>query len=411
MMLNAKNIETFYGDEKILDSVCLSVKKGFTGIIGPNGSGKTTLLKSVSRVLEPASGVVLLDGKDIYKMRAKDAAKDMAVVPQDTSVKFDFTVKEVVLMGRNPHLGRFEIEGARDMEIAEDAMKLTNTLHLADRPITQISGGERQRVIIAKALTQEPMVLLLDEPTSHLDINYQSEILDLIKGLSKKMAVLAVFHDLNLAARYCDELVLLDKGGVSALGRPEDVITPKNIESAYGIEVVVKREPEGLSIHPRRKPIKPSKGRVHVICGAGTASFLMNALVNHGYMVSAGVLNENDTDRDAAKELNIDMVEEKPFSHITGEKHRQNLELIRHADFVVLTDIPFGRGNLRNLEAAAQAVKQGIPVVAIDECGIKERDFTGGRAAKLYNELKTKAQVAGNYMDVVELLEKKCGLK
>jgi len=408
-MLKVRDIDVFYGDRKVLERMCLSAESGFMGIIGPNGSGKTTLLKSISRVLKPKNGVILLDGKDVYELKTKDVAKNMAVVPQDTSTKFDFTVMDVVLMGRNPHLGRFEMENARDMEIAEKAMKVTNTWHLADRSITEISGGERQRVIIAKALTQEPKILLLDEPTSHLDINYQIEILDLIKTLSKELAVIAVFHDLNLAARYCDELILLDKGKIFASGKPEEVITPKNIESVYGIEVIVKQDSGRLIIHPQKKLTKFSKGRVHVICGAGTATFLMNSLVNHGYMVTAGVLNQNDTDWDTAKMLGIEIIEEKPFSGISEKNHLRNLELIRQAEFVAMTDIPFGNGNLRNLEAAMEAVDYGIPVAMIDQDRIKERDFTDGKATQLYNLLKVKGITVKNYLEIIELLEKKCG--
>lgn len=409
-MLKIRNIETFYGDRKVLEGICLSAENGFIGIIGPNGSGKTTLLKSISGVLKPRSGIILLDGKDVYELKAKDVARNMAVVPQDTSMKFDFTVMEVVLMGRNPHLGRFDIENSNDMEIAEKAMKLTNTWHLADRSITEISGGERQRVIIARALTQEPRILLLDEPTSHLDINYQIEILDLIKELSKRLVVIAVFHDLNLAARYCDELILLSDGIIFASGKPEEVITPENIESVYGIEVIVKHDSGRLIIHPQRKPIKSNKGRIHVICGAGTATFLMNNLVNHGYKVTAGVLSRNDTDYDTAKTLSIDVIEEKPFSYITEKKHQQNLEFIRQADFVVLTDIPFGEGNLYNLEAVRWAMEHGIPVLMIEGNKIEGRDFTGGKATQLYNMLKTRRSIlVKNYQEVIEVIEKKCG--
>ena len=409
-MIDVKDVETFYGDKKVLEKICFSAENGFTGIIGPNSSGKTTLLKSISRVLKPKKGVILLDGKDVYELKAKDIAKRLAVVPQETSTKFDFTVMDVVLMGRNPHLGRFEIEDANDMEIAQKAMKLTNTRHLADRSIMELSGGERQRVIIARALTQEPRILLLDEPTSHLDINYQIEILDLIKRLSKELVVIAVFHDLNLAARYCDELLLLSDGKIFTKGLPEDVITPKNIEAVYGIEVIVKRDSGRLIIHPQRKPIKSKKGRVHVICGAGSATFLMNNLVNHGYEVTVGVLNENDTDWDTAKTLSIEVVGEKPFSPITEKKHQMNLEFIKHADFVVLTDIPFGEGNLYNLKAVVEATEHGIPVVVIEGREIEERDFTGGKATHFYNMLKTKEPViVRNYQEAIEVLAEKCG--
>lgn len=409
-MLDVKDIETFYGDRKVLERICLSAEKGFIGIIGPNGSGKTTLLRSISRVLKPKGGVILLDGRDVYKLKAKDVAKNMAVVPQDSHIRFDFTVSEAVLMGRNPHLGRFEIEGTRDMEIAERAMRLTNTWHLACRSITQISGGERQRVVIARALTQEPRILLLDEPTSNLDINYQTEILDCIRELSKELTVIAVFHDLNLAARYCDRLILMDKGRVTAHGKPEEVLTQERIESAYGIKVIVKQDSGRLLIYPKRKIPKNKKGRVHVICGAGTATFLMNDLVNNGYAVTAGVLNENDTDWTTAKALDIEVVAEKPFSPITNQKHRQNIEFIKQADFVVLTNIPYGRGNLHNLEAALEAAKNNIKVVAIETAEIKDRDFTGGKASMLYSLLKANGpRVVRDYNEAIEVIGEKCG--
>ncbi len=409
-MIEIKDIEIFYGDRKVLESICLSAENGFTGIIGPNGSGKTTLLKSISRVLKPTRGIILLDGKDVYELKARDVAKNMAVVSQDTYLKFDFTAMDVVLMGRNPHLGRFEIEDADDMEIVEKAMRLTNTWHLADRSITEISGGERQRVIIARALTQEPGILLLDEPTTHLDINHQIEILDLIKELSKRLVVIAVFHDLNLAARYCDELIMLSNGKIFASGKPEDVITPENMESVYGIEVIVKQDSGRLIVFPQRKPVKSGRGRIHVVCGAGTATFLMNSLVNHGYKVTAGVLNEKDTDWDTAKTLGIEVVDENPFFYITEKKYQQNLEFIKQADFVVLTDIPFGEGNLYNLKAVIEAMKHGIQVIMIGGNEIDKKDFTGGKAIQLYNMLKTGGSiVVKNYQEVINVMEKKCG--
>lgn len=410
MKIEAKEIDSYYRDIKILENINISAERGiFMGIIGPNGSGKTTLLRSISRTLKPKMGVILLNEKDIYAIKSREVARNLAVVPQNQEMNFAFTAIEIVLMGRTPHLGRFEMENIRDMEIAEKAMRLTNTWHLANRRITEISGGERQRIIIAKALTQKPKILLLDEPTSHLDINYQIETLDLFSRLTRDdgLIVIAVFHDLNLAAQYCDELILLDKGRIYTSGKPEDVITSKNIESVYGIKVIVKQDSGRLIIHPQRKSVKPCKGRIHVICGAGTATFLMNSLVNQGYKVTAGVLNQNDTDYDAARMLGIEIVEEKPFSNISDKKYLQNLELIMQAEFVVITDIPFGNGNLHNLEAAMEAINHGIPVVMINGGEIKERDFTDGKATRLYNLLKTGGSIiVKNYLEIIEVLEK-----
>jgi iron complex transport system ATP-binding protein len=179
-----EDVDCFYESVQILEKVRFTVKTGtFLGILGPNGSGKTTLLKSISRVLKPRKGAILIDDVNVYKMKTADVAKQMAVVPQDSSIAFSFTALQVVLMGRAPHLSRFQSEGEKDLVIAKQAMEYTGTWNLANRLVTELSGGERQRVIIARALTQQPTVLLLDEPTSHLDISNQLEIMDLLKEL------------------------------------------------------------------------------------------------------------------------------------------------------------------------------------------------------------------------------------
>ena len=213
VVLTIDGIDCSYGSVNVLNGINFAVESGdFLGILGPNGSGKTTLLRSISRVLQPKRGLILIDDKDIYGMKSVDVAKQLAVVPQSTPITFDFTALEVVLMGRNPHMPRFKMESKEDLAIARKSMELTRTWEFADRPVNELSGGERQRVIIVRALTQEPRILLLDEPTTHLDICNQLEIMDLIKQLSKtkKLLIIAVFHDFNLAARYCDSIILLN---------------------------------------------------------------------------------------------------------------------------------------------------------------------------------------------------------
>ena len=211
-MVEAHRVTFSFNGPPVLHQVDLCLEAGnLIGVIGPNGAGKSTLVRLLSRLLTPSSGEIWVNGRKLARWRLADLARVLAVVPQSPELPPTFTAWEIVLMGRTPYLGWMGQEGERDRAIAHQAMKETGTYHLADRPIGQLSGGEQQRVVIARALTQEPQVLLLDEPTAHLDINHQVETLLLITRLVKerRIAALAIFHDLNLAAQYCDELVLL----------------------------------------------------------------------------------------------------------------------------------------------------------------------------------------------------------
>ncbi|NLI13644.1 MAG: heme ABC transporter ATP-binding protein [Peptococcaceae bacterium] len=399
-MLRIEDIECSYGAVKVLRGLTFSIESGsFTGIIGPNGSGKSTLLKSLSRVLKPAKGAVLLNEENLYNLDTREVAKKMAVVPQETAVNFSFTVKDVVIMGRSPHLGRFQSEGKKDFEAARLAMELTGTGHLADRLITAVSGGERQRVIIAKALAQEPKIILLDEPTSHLDINHQIEILSLLKSLNREnnLTIIAVFHDLNLAAQYCDRLILMKSGLVFTMGDPAEVLTADNIKQVYGASVLIRKHPvtgqPSIILLAQDAQAAVKKSRVHVICGGGAGAAVLGLLAGHGYEVSAGVLNSGDIDWETANFLGIQLAEEIPFLPISERSHNENIKLINEAAACILANIPFGRGNLKNLEAVSLALEQSKPVLIIEETDIEERDFTGGKAASLYNGLKEKGAV------------------
>ncbi|HHI30529.1 heme ABC transporter ATP-binding protein [Methanosarcinales archaeon] len=238
-MLKINNLKVCYGRTQVLRDVSLEAEEGeLLGIIGPNGSGKTTLIRAITGVIKPEHGKIISQGENLSGWDANTIAKHIAVVPQSVSIDFEFTIEEIVLMGRTPHLNRKE--RPEDHEIVRDSMKQTGTMHLKDRLITELSGGEVQRVIIARALAQEPKILLLDEPTSHLDIRGQVEVLHLIKELvNGGMTALAVIHDLNLAAAYCDKIALICNGQIMAHGRPHDVLTPENIQEAFKIAVAV----------------------------------------------------------------------------------------------------------------------------------------------------------------------------
>ena len=400
VVLCVDGVDCYYGSVKVLEDVRFSVKeRDFVGILGPNGSGKTTLLRSVTRTLKPHRGVILLNDVDVYTLKSSEVAREMAVVPQDTVITFNFTALDIVLMGRNPHLGRFQMEGERDIAVARKSMELTNTWHLAERPINELSGGERQRVIISRALAQEPKILLLDEPTVHLDINNQLEIMDLLEELCIKrgLIVLAVFHDFNLAVRYCNSAILLKEGKIFSAGDVEAVLTSENIKSVFQVDAIVKKHPftNSLYVIPVSTPKAPLSRNlsVHIICGAGTGTTLMKIMADEGYSVTAGVLNVLDTDYETAQLLKIPVVGEAPFSQITEEAHRANLEMMSKAGAVVLTSVPFGFGNMRNLEAVKEALEKGIPTYVMEEVPIQRRDFTKGKAGKLLMELKRRRAI------------------
>jgi iron complex transport system ATP-binding protein len=241
--------------QPVLRGVSLEIPaNGFVGILGPNGSGKTTLLRVLAGTLRPSSGSVTLDEVDVARVPRVQLARRMAVVPQETRLAFDFTALEVVLMGRYPHLGTFEVEGPADVAIAHDALAATGTRPLADRQFSTLSGGEKQRVIIAAALAQITRVgsdpdsafLLLDEPTAALDLAYQLEIASLLRDLQRRrpIAIAVSTHDLNFAAALCESLILLKDGWVLAAGPTASVLTPELIELLYGVRAEVTRHPD-----------------------------------------------------------------------------------------------------------------------------------------------------------------------
>lgn len=396
VLLKVLGVDCYYGSKKTLEDVTFTIKGGdLVGLLGPNASGKTTLLRAISRGLKPRVGAVYLDEKEVYKMAGREVAKSMAVVPQDASTPFEFTALDVVLLGRYPHLGRLSMEGRKDLEVVKWAMRLTDTWELAERPVGELSGGERQRVMIARALAQEPEVLLLDEPTSHLDLKNQIETMELLKKFchGRGMAVLAVLHDFNLASNYCDSLIMMGRGRVFSIGGVKDVLTKDNVKLVYGIDVIVRRYPATGTIYmiPKPAPKKIKRGlTVHVICGGGSGSELMRSLIEEGFRVTTGVLNALDTDYETARLLEIEASVEAPFSPISEVVYEENLKLIRRARAVVLSPVCFGQGNLKNLEALDYALKLGIPVYLLDEVPIEERDHTGGKASSIYKKLKSK---------------------
>ena len=249
MKIKAEDIRLAYGAEAILKGVSMEAgNREFVGLIGPNGSGKSTLLKCVYRVLSPDDGAVFLVGKSLKEMNYKASARSMGVVAQHNYYNFDFSVREVVLMGRSPHKKALERDNAEDYAIVAEALKKVGMADFAARSFSTLSGGEQQRVILARALAQQTPCLILDEPTNHLDITHQLQLLKIVKQLD--VTVISAIHDLNIAAMFCDRLYVLKNGEIVAEGTPREVLTRKLIREIYEVESDI---------------VEDSKGNMHIL--------------------------------------------------------------------------------------------------------------------------------------------------
>lgn len=262
--IQVDSLQVSYDDTPALRGVTFQVERGeFVALVGPNGSGKSTVLRTITNLVKPRSGQVKVDGIPVARYRPDALARIVSVVRQEEPLDFEFTVEEIVTLGRIPHLRRFEREGPNDRRIIREALELTGLSELANRSVVEISGGERQRVGFARALAQAPEILLLDEPTAHLDLRYQIGMLDLLQDLCRKqgLTVVIVMHDLNLAAQYSRRMLLLDKGRLSRSGPPQQILTSEVIREVYGIEASITPHPIGGSpcVHPLSSPATPTR--------------------------------------------------------------------------------------------------------------------------------------------------------
>ncbi len=388
-LLWVKDLAVSIARTKIIESISFSLKRGeILGVVGANGSGKTTLIRSIAGLLKPDSGTVSVDGVDASDLGHSDRAQIISYMPQQVE-SHPFTAFEAVLMGRYPHLGRLELEGVADREIAFSAMRRTGTESFVDRRLDTLSGGERQRVVMARVLAQQPQILLMDEPTASLDLEHQIMTMDLINEevAKRDSGAIVILHDLSLAARFCDRLLLMQNGELTANGTPWEVLTPENLRIAFNIEGLVEPDPVTgmphiLVLGSQNFGSKKSIGvgrTVHLVCGAGSGRQLMHQLKVAGYTVTAGVLGTGDSDREAAERLGVKYVSASSFSPITESQHSEHIGLINRADHVVLCPMAVGMNNLLNIHAAAE----GSSLLVIESADGEVSDYTGGKALEL----------------------------
>ena len=414
-MLKIQEVTAGYGEKKVLKSISLSIRQGeFVSLIGSNGAGKSTLLKCISGLLPTDGGQILLCGRNSQKLKSKERARLAAVVPQSYAVEYAFTAEDVVAMGRYPYQSFGKRETREDQEILLQAMEDTNTLEFRNRLYNELSGGEKQRVVLARALAQQPKILLLDEPTSALDIHHQTEVMELISRLNREqgLTVLAVLHDVNMASRYCSRMLLLKDGQLAADGEPAQIITRKNMEELYQMKILIRENPlfhkpeiVPIRVLSRRRAGQPL--RIHVICGGGGAAQILEELDDRGYELSAGVLNQGSDDCEICRYLQIPHVEIPPFTPVSEEDQARNLDMMKDAEVILVSDVPFGKNNLENLAGLEEQKGR----IFFHKNALSE-DYTGGALVERLRLLGERKKIVyfgdhDEFLSILEHLEEK----
>lgn len=332
-MITAEGVSVSLAGKKVLQDVTARAEDEFVGVVGPNGAGKTTLIRAANGAAKPDDGVVRVDDDDVTSLSSREVSRRVATMPQNTDVSFDFTVEEVVRMGRHPHVPRFGSDVTNEVE---DAMERVDVAQFADRSVHEVSGGERQRVLLARCLAQDAEVLLLDEPTASLDVNHGVETLSLVRSLVEEgRTAVAAIHDLDLAARFCDRLVLVGDGRVVSSGTPGDVLTEENVEAVFGTPAFVGRDPATGAVRvtalgEEQAADGGARARAHYVGDrAGPLRRLERA-----YDVSVGVVPDGCAAAEAADE-GTEVVVSGAFSPVSEEKRRRVAELVEEAAVVV----------------------------------------------------------------------------
>ncbi|UWG50617.1 ABC-type cobalamin/Fe3+-siderophores transport system, ATPase component [Halalkaliarchaeum sp. AArc-CO] len=341
-VVDARGIDVSLGGVRILEDVDVTVDPGtLVGLVGPNGAGKSTLLRAMRALLPIDAGQVRVAGVPVHDRPAREVSRTVATVPQTTTLSFSFTVQQTVEMGRTPHVSRFGTLGPDDREAIRAAMERTEITQFADRSITEVSGGERQRVLLARALAQETPVLFLDEPTASLDVNHAVRTLELVDELVEEgKTVVAAIHDLDLAARYCDELVLLSDGRVQASGPPSEVLTAESLEETFDATAVVTGQPAAdapgvTAFSPAACTDLRTDCRVHVLGNGRPAALVLARLAATDATISLGPVHEGDDAAVLAEDVGADAVTVPPFSGLSDATFDRVRGVVSSADCLV----------------------------------------------------------------------------
>jgi iron complex transport system ATP-binding protein len=388
-VFSARALEVELGGARVLGPLTFEIGQGaFLGVLGPNGSGKTTLLRALTGSARLAAGTLDFEGHPLQSYRPAELARRIGVVPQTFNLDFSFTVREMVAMGRYAH----GTDAVDDIAVT-NALETTGLASLADRLVTELSGGERQRALIAQTLAQETPTLLLDAPLNNLDLNHQLEVMQLLRRLHEQGRTIAVvLHDLNMAAQYCDELLLLDHGHMAARGTPDCILEPMLIMEVFRVRVAVHRQGRRPYVTPlwtrsREEPRTETPFPLHVVAGGGAASELIEELVLRGFAPSVGIVSVFDSDYTTAGRYELEVASAPPFQPFPPETLHEHEAMVAAAKLIIVAPVFFGPGNLEPLRSAVRATRAGRTVALVDHASIGDRDRSGGEATRLYAEL------------------------
>ncbi len=363
-MLNTSHLGVGYRNRIVINDACLEVKPGeLVGVVGPNASGKSTLLKTLAKLLKPLSGTVYIDGKSLAELSARDVAKKIGIVLTERVQSGLLTSFEIVAMGRYQYTDMLARLTPHDRQVIMDALRSTGASSLAERRFSELSDGEKQRIMIARALAQEPSILILDEPTTHLDAKGRIEIMMLLRKLSrmKKIAIIASTHDVELAIRLCDKLVVCSSGKIKVYDVPEQLVEEGGVEELYGFN-------NGLSFCKDTLAAEPvinddEDFRIFVIAGGGSGVIIYRLLNRLGYAFTTGVLHEGDIDFIVAKSIGGRVISERPFKEISDDSYTEALRELQKSDLLIYASPPIAKINQRNFELLTAAKELGLPII------------------------------------------------